>query len=380
MNRNMVALFALALAAACGDAHDHDESEHAAGKPTPGVVRIAQAAVARTPIRLVEVTAEPLRGGIEVPAEVELNPDRVAHVTPVAEGQVASVDAMLGDKVEKGQVLGTLRSVALGDARSDLARARAALSVAESNHERQKTLQSEGIGANKALVEAKAELDQARANLAAARARLGVYGAGGTSGASVAVKSPLDGVVIERHATPGEIADAKQPLFVVADTAVVWVVGRVYEQDVAAVRRGAEATIALEAFHGRRWSGTVSYVAAVLDQATRTLGIRVELENPDGALRPGMFGVIRLAVEGAEAPVPVVPEAAVQTVDGRDVVFVPGQAAGEYRAVPVELGPRADGRVAIRSGLAAGDRVVGEGAFVLKSELMEDEMGEGHAH
>jgi membrane fusion protein, heavy metal efflux system len=160
----------------------------------------------------------------------------------------------------------------------------------------------------------------------------------------------------------------------------VWVVGRVYEQDVAAVRRGAEATIALEAFHGRRWSGTVSYVAAVLDQATRTLGIRVELENPDGALRPGMFGVIRLAVEGAEAPVPVVPEAAVQTVDGRDVVFVPGQAAGEYRAVPVELGPRADGRVAIRSGLAAGDRVVGEGAFVLKSELMEDEMGEGHAH
>jgi cobalt-zinc-cadmium efflux system membrane fusion protein len=375
-------LLALALAAsACGDAHDDHGGEHSgAERAAPGVVKIAPAAVARTPIRLVEVTAEPLRGGIDVPAEVELNPDRVAHVTPVAEGQVASVEAMLGDAVDKGEVLATLRSVALGDARSDLARARAALSVAESNHERQKTLQAEGIGAHKALLEARAELDQARANLAAARARLGVYGAGGTSGASVAVKSPLGGVVIERHATPGEIADAKQPLFVVADTRTVWVVGRVYEQDVAAVRRGAEATITLEAFQGRQWTGKVSYVAAVLDQATRTLGIRVELDNPDGALRPGMFGLIRLAVEGAEAPVPVVPEAAVQTVDGRDVVFVPGQAAGEYRAVPVELGARARGRVAIRSGLEPGARVVGEGAFVLKSELMEDEMGEGHAH
>ncbi len=368
------------------DGHGKDEGGHhgegEGGKHGgEGVVKIAQSAVARTPIRLVKVASEALRGGIEVPAEVELNPDRVAHVTPPAQGQVASVNAVLGDEVKKGEVLATLRSVALGDARSELARAQAAVRVAESNSQRQQTLQREGIGAQKALLEAQAELEQARANLAAARARLGVYGASGTSGASVAIKSPLEGVIIERHATPGEMADPEKPLFVVADTRRVWVTGRVYEQDVALIRRGAEATIALEAFHGRTWTGTVSYVATVLDEATRTLGIRVELENPDGVLRPGLFGLIRLAADGkAGALVPVVPEAAVQAVEDREVVFVPGDEAGEYRAVPVELGERAGGKVVVRSGVKVGDSVVGEGAFVLKSELMKDEMGEGHAH
>jgi cobalt-zinc-cadmium efflux system membrane fusion protein len=253
--------------------------------------------------------------------------------------------------------------------------------VAKSNHQRQETLQREGIGAQKALVEAEAELEQARANLAAAHARLGVYGAGGTSGASVAIKSPLDGVIIERHATPGEMADPGKPLFVVADTRRVWIVGRVYEQDVALIRRGAEATVTLESFHDRSWTGTVSYVATVLDESTRTLGIRVELDNPEGVLRPGMFGLIRLAVDGKSgAPAPVVPEAAVQTVEDREVVFVPGDEAGEYRTVRVKLGERAGGKVVVRSGVKVGDQVVGEGAFVLKSELMKDEMGEGHAH
>jgi membrane fusion protein, heavy metal efflux system len=365
-----------------GEAHEGGEEGHAGGDHAgEGVVKITPAAVARTPIRLVKVASEALRGGVDVPAEVALNPDRVAHVTPLAEGQVASVNAVLGDEVVKGQVLATLRSVALGDARSELARAQAAVRVAGSNHQRQETLEREGIGAQKALVEAEAGLEQARANLAAARARLGVYGAGGTSGASVAVKSPLDGVVIERHATPGEVADPEKPLFVVADTRRVWVIGRVYEQDVALIRRGADATITLEAFHGRSWTGTVSYVATVLDEATRTLGIRVELDNPDGALRPGMFGLIRLDVDGAAStPVPVVPEDAVQTIEDRQVVFVPGDEAGEYRATPVELGQRAGGKVVVRSGVKPGDSVVAEGAFVLKSELMKGELGEGHAH
>ena len=383
-------LFLLTLALACrsggegeargrdhGDEHGHEESANS----ERSVVKISPAAVARTPIRLTRVASEALRGGVEVPAEVELNPDRVAHVTPLAEGQVAEVSAALGDEVKKGQVLVTLRSVALGEARSELARARTAVRVAEANYQRQETLQREGIGAQKALLEARGELDSAHASLAAARSRLGVYGAAGTTGASVAIKSPLDGVVIERHATPGEVADPEKPLFVVADTRRVWVTGRVYEQDVALIRRGADATITLEAFRGRSWTGKVAYVATVLDQATRTLGIRVELDNQEGVLRPGMFGLIRLAAEGqAGAPVPVVPEAAVQTVEDREVVFVPGDEEGEYRAVAVELGERAGGKVVVRSGVAVGDPVVGEGAFVLKSELMKDEMGEGHAH
>ncbi len=383
MTRTIAWLIALA-ALGCGSGPkegEHAEGEHAESERAEGAVVVSAAAIERTPIRLAVVRRERLRAGIQVPAEIELNPDRVAHVTAVVSGQVAEVKATLGDRVKKGQVLATLRGVALGEARSELARAQAVHRVAEANAERQTTLEREGIGSQRALIEARGELARAQADLASARERLRVYGAGGTSGSVVAIRSPLDGIIINRHATSGEMAVPEKPLFVVGDPTRVWAVGRVYEQDLAAIQMGAGATVTLEAYPGRSWQGKVDYVAAVLDEATRTLGIRVELDNGEGILRAGLFGLIRLDIDGAGGnELPVVPEAAIQKVEDKDVVFVPGDEPGEFRATPVVVGARADGKAALTSGLTAGQQFVAEGAFVLKSELMKAEMGEGHAH
>ena len=346
-----------------------------------GVVTIAPEAVTRSGIKVEKVKVEHVRGAIEVPAEIQLNPDRVAHVNSPVEGQVATVTAVVGARVTKGKVLATVRSATLGDARADLSRAQAARSVAREKVQRQEALEREGIGARRSLVEANGELAQAEAEVRAAQTRLGVYGTGGAAGGGIALKSPMDGVIVERHATPGELADPEKTLFVVADVSRVWVIGRVYERDVAAARKGAPTTITLEAFPGKEWEGTVAYVADVLDDATRTLAIRVELDNPDGTLRPGLFGLVRLpGPDDARVSAPVVPEAAVQEVEEKTVVFIPGDEPGEFRTTPIEIASRGGGKVAIKSGLKAGDPVVVEGAFTLKSELMKGEMGEGHAH
>jgi cobalt-zinc-cadmium efflux system membrane fusion protein len=275
-----------------------------------------------------------------------------------------------------------MRSVALGEARSAAANARAAVEVARANFVRQQELKREGIGAERAYLEAQGALRSAESDLGAANERLHVYGGRKGAGSTTVIRSPLDGTVIERHATAGEVVSEGSSLFMVADLSRVWVVGRAYEQDVAAARVGVPAVVSLQAYPGKRWEGEVSYVSHTLDPHTRTLDVRVELDNPDGILRPGLFGRIALSPEGGNVePVLVVREGAVQRIEGQTLVFVATGEAGVFRPTFVKLGAHARGLAEVRDGLAEGDEVVMSGAFTLKSELLRTRLSEGdHGH
>jgi cobalt-zinc-cadmium efflux system membrane fusion protein len=278
------------------DHHDEHQEPNEAGQ----AIRLSPSAVERSGIRAESVTRERLVGGIDVLAEVQLNPDRTAHISPMVPGQIEEVRVALGDHVKAGEMLATMRSVALGEARSSVANARAAVAVARANFRRQEQLQREGIGSQRAYLEAQGALRSAEADLAAAGDRLHVYGGRKGSGSTTTIRSPLDGTVIERHASPGEVVSGESELFVIANLSRVWVVGRVYEQDVSAARVGAPAVVSLQAYPGRTWEGEVDYVASTLDADTRTLPIRVELDNSEGILRPGLFGRISLSPPGDE--------------------------------------------------------------------------------
>ncbi len=380
---------ALLLLAGCrGDQHDehadheHDHAAHQDPNEASQAIRLSPSAVQRSGIRAEPVTRERLVGGIDVLAEVQLNPDRTAHITPMVPGQIEEVRVALGDQVKAGETLATMRSVALGEARSSVANARAAVEVARANFRRQEELQREGIGSQRAYLEARGALRRAEADLAAAGDRLQVYGGRKGSGSTTTIRSPLDGTVIERHASPGEVASSESELFVIADLSRVWVVGRVYEQDVSAARVGAPAVVSLQAYPGRTWEGEVGYVASTLDADTRTLPIRVELDNPEGILRPGLFGKISLSPPGDEgSSVLAIPQGAVQRLDGHTLVFVSGEEEGVFRPVFVTTGARARGKVEVRDGLVEGDQVVTSGAFTLKSELLRGQLSEGdHEH
>ncbi len=387
----------LVLSASCGNSAasgtggdgehadgEHADGEHADGEHADGqeraVVRLSEAAIARHDVRIANVESQTLVGGVDVPAEVQLDPARVAHVTSLAAGRLSSVGANVGDRVEKGQVLAALESAELGETRSSVDRAQATLEAARSSYERQKQLHEEGIGAERAFVEARSELRQAEAALASVRRRLGVYGKGG-SGASSFIRSPLAGEIIERHASVGEVVGPDAPLFVVADLRRVWIIGRVYPQQVAAASKGKPITLSLDAYPGRTWSAALDYVAPTLDEATRTLQVRAELDNAEGQLRPGLFGTLSLPPAGSDGDkVPTIAADAVLDLDGQPSVFIPDDESGTYRAVPVTVGARSHGRVAITSGLEPGQAYVASGSFVLKSQLLSAELGEGHAH
>ena len=364
-----------------GDGHgEHGEGEDHGEE---GVVRLSPGAIERGGIEIGQARAGTLSGSLAVPAEVQLNANQAAHVAPLVAGQLREVHVGLGERVAVGQPLVVLRSVALGQARAELQRARAMLEVARANLKRQERLRKEGITSERAYLDAKFEVARARAEQDAARARLRVFGLRGGSGPDMELRSPIAGVVVERHATFGETVDPENTLFLVADLSTVWVMGRVYEQHIGGVREQMAATLTLPAYPGRLWRGTVDYVANTLDEDTRTLAVRVEIENPDETLRPGLFGTLRL-LPGGEDPQGkpgarvTVAEGAVQTVKGRTVVFVPGDEPGEFRVQDVTLGMRTEGEVEVLEGLAPEAPVVVQGAFILKSQLIRSELAHEH--
>lgn len=226
---------------------------------------------------------------------------------------------------------------------------------------------------------AEAELRRAEAAVQRATERLRALGAGHGEGGQFTIVAPFGGAIVQKHATLGEVAASSDQLFTVADLSRVWIELDIFERDLPRVATGQPVVVSTAAYPDQTFSGQIVYVADVLDPEKRTVRARVEVENTDRSLKPGMFATAEIEVGGGD-PVVVVPRTAVQEVEGRQVVWVPGSVQGQFRAQPVEVGPALeDGRVRILSGLAAGERLVVAGAFTLKAELSKGEFG-GHRH
>lgn len=353
-------------------AHD----EHAGEK---SVVRLSKEALARNKVRIEPSKSGRLGAGVDIPAEISLAADQIAHVTLLVPGRVSEVKKTLGDKVKAGDVIALVESAELGAAQSARTQADAEVNVARKALERQKELKAAGIGTERNYDEAEAAVQRAEADLAAAGQRTRVYGSGG--GTTIALRAPLDGEIVERHASVGEVAEAGgDPLFVVANLATVVVEARVYERDVATAVVGAPVRLTLQAYPGESWETTLDYVSPRLDEKSRTITVRATLQN-DGRLKPGLFGTVTLLARADDTTArAIVPADAIQRLPEGDIVFVPGDEEGDLKAVPVTIAARRGGEVEIGSGLEPGARVVVEGAFVVKSELLRSQLGEGHAH
>lgn len=363
-----VSILALASCGAQAEEPEEHEEEHA------NEVTLAASAIVRAGIAIGAVTRSPIGGGAGVPAELQADPAYTAHVGTLVPGRVTSANVSVGDRVESGEVLAVVASADVGASRAAAASARVRRDAALATRDRHAALVESGIGARRALLEAEAALAEAEADLRGVSGGLRVVGGG--SGSEVTVTAPISGIIVERHATPGEVVEADIPLFVITDPARLWVVGHVPELDLGVAREGAPASLSIAAFPGERWSGHIDFVAPALDEATRTLGVRAVLDVVEPRLRAGLFGRLTIAGEGAEPTALVVPSGALARVGGEDVVFVPADEERTYRPVPVRLGRRDGEIVEVIEGLSEGDALVTSGAFTLRSELSRGELAE----
>ena len=312
--------------------------------------------------------------GLVANGTITYDANRVSVIAPRTEGRVIAVRTDLGAQVSAGAVLALVESREVGQTRGELARARANLDVAQNNYEREKRLYEQSISSQKEMLEAQGAYKTALAEYDGASAQITGLGAQGGQGSVYSLTSPLGGAVVERNAMPGQIVGPSTNLFTVADLRHVWISVDVYEGDVARVRQGAAAEVSPRALPDETFRGRVTYAGGVVDTASRTLKVRVEVENPGLRLRPGMFAQVRIAAPAVARQLPnapiVIPDLAVQDLNGAAVVFVPSGGAGHFVARHVTVGPRAGaGLVTIISGLRIGDSIVIKGAFQLKAEL-----------
>jgi cobalt-zinc-cadmium efflux system membrane fusion protein len=381
--------------AAHGEAEGHGGDEGHEDGGHEEVIQLTPEAMRSAQVQTVDVQPKALAVGLTVPARVAFTQDGVAQVAARVPGRIGRLEVQLGERVKKGQVLGYLESPELGQAQADYLSAVTKARVTEDNFRREKELLAKGITSEREMREAESAFVTAQAERNAADVRLHAMGLTDAEILSMRnnehyssrfpARSPLDGTVVAIAATVGQAVEATTHLFTVGNLSELWVLLDVPEAQLATVRRGQPVDVTVPAFPGRRFQGQVQHVGDVIDEKTRTVLVRVAVPNTDGALKPGMYATAEVATgarSGGDAGEPtrlVLPREAVHKVGDANVVFVP---AGDNRFRPVEvrLGQSSAKEVEVLSGLEPGTRVVTQGAFVLKSELMKESLGEGHSH
>lgn len=322
-------------------------------------------------IEVAAVRRRALAGEILAPGEVRLDAYRSAQVAPRVSAQIVARHARLGDRVTAGRPLVTLSSVTVAEAQG-------ALFEADREWRRVRRLGRAVVSAKRYVASQVARQRAYAALLAYGMAREQIdrlLKAGDASRATGTfdLLSPLGGTVIRDDFVVGELAKPGRPLFEISDDSVLWVEARLAAEDAGRIARGATAHVA--AADGVTVTGTVVQFHQALDPATRTLGVRIRVDNRARRLHPGQYVDVTLSTAPGR-PVLAVPARAVVLMAGATVVF---RARGRALVPePVETGVTRSGWTEIRRGLKEGDRVVITNPFPLKAMLLKSQLGEGH--
>ena len=328
-------------------------------------------------IRVETAAEQEISDAVALGGRAAFDEARVAHVFSPVTGRVARVLAAPGDHVRRGAPLLTLISPDVGSAFADAVKAQAGRVAAQHERDRQRELVEAHAGARRDLEAAEASYRKAVAEVARAEEKTRLLRAGTFDAVTqeFTVRSPIDGEVVARAASPGlEVqgqwggVGAPVELFTVGALDPLWILGDVYELDLPHVRRGDAVTVRVPALPGRALHGTVDWVSDVLDPALRTGKVRCAVPNPDRKLRPEMAAVLSIAVPARRRV--AVPREAILRLGDDTIVFVAagtsdrGERVFRRRRVIVGEEP-ASGRVPIADGLVAGESVVVRGGIFL---------------
>lgn len=374
----------ITLLAGCGDKAMQTEPANdavAASKPEKQgekdaemLLVLSAEEVERAAIKVEKLELQAQAVQVVVTATIQANQDRLAHVAPRMAGRIIKVSANLGDKVKLGQALAVLDSIELGDARSSYLQAVSESEVAQAGFERARRLNADNIIPEKDFLRTRAEYEKARAALRAAGDKLRMMGVvpEKLQGSAFPLTAPIAGIIIEKKAVLGELAQPDSSLFTVADLSKLWIESDLFDKDIGKIKLGAKADVTVSAYPGVVFKGRLTYISSMMNKETRTIKARVEVPNLDGRLKPEMFASVAINTEGAGAKVFIVPVDAVLLLQGIPTVFVAEKGGFEPRAV--EVGERAQGYIVLKSGVATGDSVVVSGAYALKARLLKSQI------
>jgi cobalt-zinc-cadmium efflux system membrane fusion protein len=348
-------------------------------EPPPGEVWLTPAQVKDAKIELAVVTEEDVNDTILTSGTVTLDDLRTGHVFSPVTGRVVSIVAQLGQRVKKGDPLATIESPDVGNAVSDVHKAEADLIAAEHDLKRKKDLYEQKAGSASDLEVSQDNYRRARAEVERARQKGSLLRIGHVDAVSqrYMLVSPVDGEILLRNINPGIEVQGQYTggtsveLFTIGELDKIWVLGNVYEMDLARVRVGTPAAVTVVAYPGKVFRGQVDWVSGSLDANTRTATVRCTFENPEKLLRPMMYATVQISVDQKRAL--AIPRNALLRLGDYKVVFTEvGETDGRVRfaRAPVDVDEgESSPWLEVKHGLDAGQKIVVNGAILLSSML-----------
>lgn len=368
-------------------------------------------ALTKAGIELAAVEERSMPELVDAAGEVRYDGNRYARVAARAAGSAWRVDAELGRTVTKGEILALVDSAEAGRARTELLLAVVARRAAEEAFRQTEALADIGLRTQSELLVSQTALAEARVrvlgaqqtllnldlpveiealeglcgeDLAAAVRFVGLpaetiadLGARTRTASLLPITSPLDGVVVSRDVAAGEAVEAGRTLFAVGDVTRVWGMLDVHLEDAARLAVGQEVVFRPDGDAEHAVHGTLTWLSPEVDERTRTVRARADLENPDGRLLVNTFGSARIRIRENPSAA-AVPEEAVQWEGCCRVVFV-REAPLLFRTRKVRLGARHAGFREVLVGALPGETVAARGSALLRSEILKSRLGAGCA-
>jgi cobalt-zinc-cadmium efflux system membrane fusion protein len=308
---------------------------------------------------------------LEIPAHIEPDPSHVVRIFPPLSGRILGLRVLPGQEVRKGDVIAQLQSSDVASARSDYEKAKIEVLRADRALSRGKLLLQHEVLSQADYYELDAADQTAHSELERARERIHELGfSEDNSSDQVALRAPISGVVLDIGTAAGEMQrslDNATPIATIANIDSVWIVGDIFERDLASIKPGREVQVSVPAYAGETLSGRVTNVGDAIDPNTHTLKLRVVLPNPKHTLKAEMFATIR--IPGAARDAIVLPSTAVLHEGDKNSVFVVNT-SGKYEERPVTIGRTFDNgtkkNIEILTGINDGDKVVTSGGALLR--------------
>ncbi len=335
-------------------------------------------------LQITAVASQEVSDMLRVAGQIDFDEQALTRIGSSVTGRVTQIQATLGQIVDKGDTLALINSSELSGAQLSYLKARSERELHRRNMARAKTLFEADVISAAEFQRRESEFEIASAETRAAQDQLRVLGVSpksienlantGTIDSVASVMATINGVVVERKVAAGQVVQASDVLFAVADLSRVWAVAQVPEQQVGQVKVGQSVSIEVPALGHEKLEGKLIYVGQTVNPESRTVLVRTALDNKSGRLKPSMLA--SMLIESTPVKRLVVPITAVVRQDDTDHVFVE-EADKRYRLTPVTLAAEHSGQRVVLDGLKPGMRIVSEGAFHLNNHRNLKEMDSG---
>lgn len=384
---NILVLLTTAIFFAGCDKKEQLQTENQASTGQQNIIKLTSRSVKEIGLQTETVKTNIFTREISIPAKILADQDNEALVGTLVQGRVCKVFVKVGDYVKNGQDLMLVEGLEIGEIKEQYLTARANLNYQKANFERQKRLFNENIGSHKAFLEAKNEYEKSLAQFTADENRIkaihlnenNVFNEETTTVqnkqnfCTLPVKSPIEGVIVERNVVIGQSIDVSANAFKIINLKSVWADGQMYEKDLDKINDNSQVAFSTPAFSREIFSGKICYVGQTIDEKTRTITVRAEFNNADKKLKPQMFGELKIPVSETKAL--VISVEALAKIDNTDYVFVKRDDE-TFEKTKVTVGATENEYAEIKAGLKEGDVIVVKGSSYLKAELLKALLGE----